>query len=438
MTWVALKSLVERRTRAVLTALAIVLGVAMIAGSFILTDTIDRAFTTIFSSSYTQTDLVVRGKPVVADSMRGRPHGPRVAPARRSRALPGVAAASGGSLVDFSGTGNNAKLIDRGRQGHHAATTRASASASTRPSRASTPSTLAEGSWAAGPGPGRHRRQHRRGQRLRRRRPGRASRRTAPSAPSPSPVSPASATSTPSAARRSRSSTSRPPARCSARPASTPSRSPTKPGVSPARGGAGASRPLLPATAEVKTGDEQARSDQAGRLGVHHVHPRLPARVRRDRAVRGRLRDLQHPLDHRGPALAGAGHAAHPRRLAPAGAPLGDRRGRHHRPRGLAGRARARLRPGQGAVGASSAASGPTCRRRDTVFETRTVVVSLVVGTVDHPAGRRHPGHPGDPGPPDRRRPRGRRAGRRARVARSAAVRARSRSASRPRCWCTG
>ena len=103
MTWVALKSLAERRTRAVLTALAVVLGVAMIAGSFILTDTIDRAFTTIFSSSYTQTDLVVRGKPVVADSMRGAPTVPaQLLP--KVRALPGVAAAAG-SLVDFSGTG---------------------------------------------------------------------------------------------------------------------------------------------------------------------------------------------------------------------------------------------------------------------------------------------------------------------------------------------
>ena len=36
MTWVALKSLVARRMRAALTALAIVLGVAMVAGSFIL------------------------------------------------------------------------------------------------------------------------------------------------------------------------------------------------------------------------------------------------------------------------------------------------------------------------------------------------------------------------------------------------------------------
>ena len=94
MTWVALKSLMERRTRAALTALAVVLGVAMIAGSLILTDTIDRTFTNIFSSSYTNTDLVVHGTPVVEDSLAGAPNVP-ASLLPRIQALPGVAAASG-------------------------------------------------------------------------------------------------------------------------------------------------------------------------------------------------------------------------------------------------------------------------------------------------------------------------------------------------------
>ena len=111
MTWVALKSLAERRVRAVLTALAIVLGVAMVAGSLILTDTIDRAFTNIFSSTYTQTDLVVRGDPVVDEAFAGAPTvSADLLP--RIRALPGVEAAAG-NLVDFSGTGNTAKILDR-------------------------------------------------------------------------------------------------------------------------------------------------------------------------------------------------------------------------------------------------------------------------------------------------------------------------------------
>ena len=114
MTWVAVRSLMERRTRAALTALAVVLGVAMIAGSLILTDSIDRAFTSIFSSSYTNTDLVVRGTPVVQDSFSGAPPVPESA-LPRIMALLGVEAAAG-NLVDLSGSGNNvAKLVDRDR-----------------------------------------------------------------------------------------------------------------------------------------------------------------------------------------------------------------------------------------------------------------------------------------------------------------------------------
>ena len=42
MTGVALKGLLGRKLRTVLTALAIILGVAMISGTYILTDTITR------------------------------------------------------------------------------------------------------------------------------------------------------------------------------------------------------------------------------------------------------------------------------------------------------------------------------------------------------------------------------------------------------------
>ena len=44
MTQVALRGLLGRKLRAVLTAFAIVLGVAMVSGTFVLTDTIKAAF----------------------------------------------------------------------------------------------------------------------------------------------------------------------------------------------------------------------------------------------------------------------------------------------------------------------------------------------------------------------------------------------------------
>ena len=62
MTRVALRGMAGRKLRTVLTAFAIVLGVAMMSGAYVLTDTIDKAFNSIFVDSYAGTDAVVTGK----------------------------------------------------------------------------------------------------------------------------------------------------------------------------------------------------------------------------------------------------------------------------------------------------------------------------------------------------------------------------------------
>ena len=62
MLGVSLRGLLGRKLRAVLTGIAIVLGVAMISGTYILTDTIDNAFSTLFTQSYAGTDAVVQGE----------------------------------------------------------------------------------------------------------------------------------------------------------------------------------------------------------------------------------------------------------------------------------------------------------------------------------------------------------------------------------------
>jgi putative ABC transport system permease protein len=62
VTRVALRGLAGRKFRAALTALAVVLGVAMVSGTFVLTDTIDKAFKAIFSESYANTDAAISGK----------------------------------------------------------------------------------------------------------------------------------------------------------------------------------------------------------------------------------------------------------------------------------------------------------------------------------------------------------------------------------------
>jgi putative ABC transport system permease protein len=59
---VALRGLLGRKLRATLTAVAIVLGVAMVSGTFVLTDSIDRAFDNIFSDSRQGSNAVISGK----------------------------------------------------------------------------------------------------------------------------------------------------------------------------------------------------------------------------------------------------------------------------------------------------------------------------------------------------------------------------------------
>jgi putative ABC transport system permease protein len=59
MIGVALKGLLGRKLRAALTAFAIVLGVAMVSGSFVLTDTIGGSFDRLFEESYENADAVV-------------------------------------------------------------------------------------------------------------------------------------------------------------------------------------------------------------------------------------------------------------------------------------------------------------------------------------------------------------------------------------------
>jgi putative ABC transport system permease protein len=59
---VALKGLGGRKLRSVLTAFAIVLGVAMVSGSFVLTDTLGKSFDDIFGDSYANADVVISSK----------------------------------------------------------------------------------------------------------------------------------------------------------------------------------------------------------------------------------------------------------------------------------------------------------------------------------------------------------------------------------------
>ena len=56
------KSLLARKLRLALTALSIVLGVGFIAGTFVLTDTMNKAFDELFSTATGSTDVIVRAR----------------------------------------------------------------------------------------------------------------------------------------------------------------------------------------------------------------------------------------------------------------------------------------------------------------------------------------------------------------------------------------
>jgi len=119
MTRVALNGLLRRKLRAALTAIAIVLGVAMVSGTFVLTDTIEAAFSTVFTQAYKNSDAVITGKSAIGNGNNN--NGTRVQPPAmpaslltQVRALPQVAAASGGISDNAQLVGHNGKAISHG------------------------------------------------------------------------------------------------------------------------------------------------------------------------------------------------------------------------------------------------------------------------------------------------------------------------------------
>ena len=107
---VALKGLAGRKLRASLSAFAIVLGVAMVSGTFVLTDTMNGAFDSIISQSYKNADAVVSGKTAFDTDANGNTVQPPSFPEgvlTKIQKLPDVQAAAG-SLTD-----DKTKLVGR-------------------------------------------------------------------------------------------------------------------------------------------------------------------------------------------------------------------------------------------------------------------------------------------------------------------------------------
>jgi len=62
MTSLTLRGLAARKLRAVLTGLAVLLGVAMISGTYVFTDTINSTFDQVFETANEGVDVVISGR----------------------------------------------------------------------------------------------------------------------------------------------------------------------------------------------------------------------------------------------------------------------------------------------------------------------------------------------------------------------------------------
>jgi putative ABC transport system permease protein len=102
MTRVSLRGLAQRKLRTAVTVLAVLLGVAFIAGSYVLTDTINKSFDEIFDVAYAGTDVAVSSSTTgQADNASPPPFPERYLDVVRQ--VPGVEKAAGGifSVVRF-------------------------------------------------------------------------------------------------------------------------------------------------------------------------------------------------------------------------------------------------------------------------------------------------------------------------------------------------
>ncbi|WP_237047620.1 ABC transporter permease [Lentzea guizhouensis] len=99
--------MLSRKLRLVLSALAVVLGVMFVSGSFVLTDTLQRSFTDLFSSAFANVDVSVAPK-----QEKGKEPQPLTPQAIADvKAVPGVASAFGEVQGSARPIGKNGKVI---------------------------------------------------------------------------------------------------------------------------------------------------------------------------------------------------------------------------------------------------------------------------------------------------------------------------------------
>jgi putative ABC transport system permease protein len=110
-----LRGFLQRKLRVLLTAIAIALGVALMAGTYILTDTINNSFAGIFQTANKGHDVVVTPAQRLGSTVRSEVSPIDEALLARVRAVPGVAQASGSIFSPAALLGTDRKSLTGGK-----------------------------------------------------------------------------------------------------------------------------------------------------------------------------------------------------------------------------------------------------------------------------------------------------------------------------------
>jgi putative ABC transport system permease protein len=146
MIGVALKGLLGRKLRSALTAFAIVLGVAMISGAFVLTDTLGKSLNHTYRQSYAASDAVISSEEAF-NTGDTTPEAPAFSAGvlRKVEQLPGVRRAQG-SIQD------QAQLVDRNGRAIGTATNGTAVGVDPSAGQSLNPLHLVAGGWPRGDG----------------------------------------------------------------------------------------------------------------------------------------------------------------------------------------------------------------------------------------------------------------------------------------------
>ena len=109
-----LRGFLQRKLRVLLTAIAIALGVALMAGTYILTDTINHSFAGIFSTAYKDDAVVISPAETLGREISSETSPITERTLATVRSVPGVAAASGGIFSEAALLNTHGKRLSTG------------------------------------------------------------------------------------------------------------------------------------------------------------------------------------------------------------------------------------------------------------------------------------------------------------------------------------